>query len=723
MLCAQQSPEGVEAYRRWDLLPQQRIGVRAYMRSTYDRMSMGGDAGHFLFMNREDENVTLDVKGRGVLYFFRANHWHGSPWHFSIDGREHVIKETATDSPVNAVKTVQRAQFIPGDVFHEPMDWTWTTTKGADLIWTPMPFRDSLRIAYSRTFYGTGYYIYHLFTQDPMKASGRATQDPPADEPGEDAASLLSRAGTDIAPKDIATVQGRVVLDKDSVLLNALTGGPSVIRALKLKIPLDKAMGIERLRLRITWDDASYPSVDAPLCLFFGAGTFFNREKKEYFVKGLPINIRFDYPRNEVELACYYPMPFFRRARFEIVGTSGDLANAGIPLEYEIRYELLKTRPALSSYFHATYVDIPEPVLGQDMVWLDTKGIEGQRDWSGSFVGTSFIFSHDANLYTLEGDPRFFFDDSQTPQAQGTGTEEWAGGGDYWGGENMTLPLAGHPCGSKDKVSAVNDKDLIQSAYRFLMADLMPFGRRAVIRFEHSENVSREHYEAVTYWYGLPAPSLIKTDSLDIGKVLDENKHNYRSPDASPVERLSSRFEWGPDVLPKGAWGIDVNKIPGYQAGAELYPAREKDGRHTFGISEFTIMLDPANVGVLLRRTLDYSFPNQTAEVYVQTRGGWQDAGVWYLAGSNTCMFSGPRDELGQREYHIQTSNRQFRDDEFLLPARLTKGRSFLRIRIRCIPDQQQLYPGKAFPKPSCWSELKYDVYSYVIPNFQVRDR
>jgi hypothetical protein len=255
------------------------------------------------------------------------------------------------------------------------------------------------------------------------------------------------------------------------------------------------------------------------------------------------------------------------------------------------------------------------------------------------------------------------------------------------------------------------------------MADIMPFGRRAIIRFEHSENVSREHYEAVTYWYGLPAPSLIRTDSLDIGKVPDENKHNYHSPDASPVEKLVSRYEWGPDVLPKGAWGIDVGKIPGYQAGAVLYPSHEEDGRHTSGTSEFTVRLDPANVGALLRRTLDYSFPNQTAEVYVQTSGGWQKAGVWYLAGANTCMYSGPREELGLREYHVQTSNRQFRDDEFLLPARLTKGRSFLRIRIRCIPDQQQLYPGRAFPKPSCWSELKYDVYSYVIPKFSIHGR
>ncbi len=30
-------PIGLDAYRQWHLWPMQRIGVRAYMRSTYDR--------------------------------------------------------------------------------------------------------------------------------------------------------------------------------------------------------------------------------------------------------------------------------------------------------------------------------------------------------------------------------------------------------------------------------------------------------------------------------------------------------------------------------------------------------------------------------------------------------------------------------------------------------------------------------------------------------------
>src|SRR5947208_13531741 len=94
-------PVGLDAYRRWDLWPQQRIGVRAYMRSTYDRRggNEGADASHFLYQAADDFNVTLDIEGRGILCFARYNHWHGSPWHYVVDGRDNLIEETSTASP------------------------------------------------------------------------------------------------------------------------------------------------------------------------------------------------------------------------------------------------------------------------------------------------------------------------------------------------------------------------------------------------------------------------------------------------------------------------------------------------------------------------------------------------------------------------------------------------------------------------------------------------
>jgi hypothetical protein len=720
-------PVGLDAYRMWDKLYVQRTGVRAYMRSTYDREggNQSADASHYVFANEEDHNVSLDVKGKGVLYFFRTNHWHGSPWHFIVDGKDNVVKETGTDDPVNAKHKFDKTVFIPERPFPEPLAWTWSTTKGADLIWTPIPFEESLRIAYSRTRYGTGYYIYHLYANEESLSQPIKAWDI-NDAPGKDVVELIHRAGTDIAPQNISKKTGKVRLDQQKVLIANINSSPSVIRAFKLTLPLDKAIELERLRLLVTWDNAKYASINAPLCLFFGAGTFYNRENAEYLVKGFPINIRYDYSNNKVELACYYPMPFFKSARIEIAGIHPD----GTEIGYEVRYEPLTRAANQSSYFHASYKDIPQSEPGKDIIYLDTRGIEGFDQWSGSFVGTSFVFSHDAFLPTLEGDPRFFFDDSQTPQAYGTGTEEWGGGGDYWGGKNMTLPFAGHPCGAPTKSKANHGKDLIESAYRFLIADIMPFGNRAVIGFEHGgENLSSEHYEAVTYWYGLPSPSLIKTDEIDIGNVVSENSHAYNSPQASAVTSVTSRYERGIDKFPSVVWGMDKNKIPGYSdiIGKEVYPAHEEDGRYTRGVSEFNVKLDSKNVGALLRRTLDYSFPNQTAEVYIADNAGkaldslkWASAGIWYLAGSNTALYSDPPGELDKRLLRTKTTNRRFRDDEFLIPARLTAKKSSVRVRLKFIPNDQALFPDFPFPKESAWSELRYEMYSFILPRFSL---
>src|SRR4051812_41461756 len=64
-------PVGMDAFRQWNRWPYQRIGVRAYMRSTYDRRggNEGADASDFLYQLADDKNVTLDVEGQGILYF------------------------------------------------------------------------------------------------------------------------------------------------------------------------------------------------------------------------------------------------------------------------------------------------------------------------------------------------------------------------------------------------------------------------------------------------------------------------------------------------------------------------------------------------------------------------------------------------------------------------------------------------------------------------------
>ncbi|MGH9845994.1 MAG: DUF2961 domain-containing protein [Blastocatellia bacterium] len=319
-------PVGLDSYLMWERWPYQRIGARAYMRSTYDRIggNEGADASHFLYQLADDYNVTLDLEGPGILHFARYNHWHGSPWHYVVDGADHIVQESSSADPT---KPVAGSVFMPEHLFPNPLTWTWDITKGADLMWVPIPFERSFRMAYSRTRYGTGYYIFHQYVgganlSEPIRAWDGKTP------PDERVPQLIKRAGTDIAPRPdteegrkmgLRQESGSVTVPKDgSVTLLKLAKAPSMIRALELSVPKERAIDFSRVRLRVTWDDRAAPSIDAPAALFYGAGTLYNRDEREYLVKGFPIHVRYDNER--VRLACYFPMPFFRSARVELVG-------------------------------------------------------------------------------------------------------------------------------------------------------------------------------------------------------------------------------------------------------------------------------------------------------------------------------------------------------------------------------------------------------------------
>jgi hypothetical protein len=274
----------------------------------------------------------------------------------------------------------------------------------------------------------------------------------------------------------------------------------------------------------------------------------------------------------------------------------------------------------------------------------------------------------------------------------------------------MTLPFAGHPCGARNVKEAKNDEDKIESAYRFLLADLMPFGNRAVIRLEHGGlDDSTEHYQTVTYWYGAPFATLVRTDELTVADAKSAQAHHYNAP--GETYEIESRYEWGPDTL-RTASGETV----------EVFPPHKETARKITDRSEFTLAIDPKNVGVMLRRTLDYSFPNQRAHIYIADgaksnprESDWKSAGTWYLAGANTCVYSDPKGELGETQHIVITSNRRFRDDEFLLPLDLTRGRSSIRVRVVFDPVKIPLFPGAPIPELA-WTEIRYQAFCFKVP-------
>ena len=92
----------------------------------------------------------------------------------------------------------------------------------------------------------------------------------------------------------------------------------------------------------------------------------------------------------------------------------------------------------------------------------------------------------------------------------------------------------------------------------------------------------------------------------------------------------------------------------------------------------------------------------------------WQAA---EKAGGDTCVYSNPKEELGAAQHNLQTSNRRFRDEEFLSPRDLTEARSEIRVRVKSTPVKVPLFPGQPLPELA-WSEIQYDTYCFVMPDF-----
>src|SRR4051794_19376198 len=151
-------PIGIDAITQWQRWPYLRIGVRAYMRSTFDRTggNDNADAAHFIRQTDDTHNVAVDELGPGILWFARYNHWHGSPWQYLVDGKETIVTETSTRDPLHPTKN---SVFELARLFPAGLNYTWSQTKGADLSWTPILFERDLQIAFGHAHYGTGYFI------------------------------------------------------------------------------------------------------------------------------------------------------------------------------------------------------------------------------------------------------------------------------------------------------------------------------------------------------------------------------------------------------------------------------------------------------------------------------------------------------------------------------------------------------------------------------------
>ncbi|MBN1911455.1 MAG: DUF2961 domain-containing protein, partial [Pirellulales bacterium] len=174
--------------------------------------------------------------------------------------------------------------------------------------------------------------------------------------------------------------------------------------------------------LRIYWDDAKEPSVQAPLGDFFAVGngmrTTVNSAPVQVSAEGRAYN-------------CYWPMPFRSKARITVENQSHIKMSA---LYYYIDWTKHKKPRPDDLYFHAQYRQERPHDTTHDYTILETTG-------RGHYVGTVLSAQCGYHAWFGEGNDRIFLDGEKEPRLTGTGTEDYFN--DAWGFRVFNHPYAG----------------------------------------------------------------------------------------------------------------------------------------------------------------------------------------------------------------------------------------------------------------------------------------
>jgi hypothetical protein len=257
---------------------------------------------------------------------------------------------------------------------------------------------------------------------------------------------------------------------------------------------------LRKLVLRAYWDDEKDPSIEVPIGDFFGIG---HGITKNYW--SLPLQMS---PQDGKGFNCWWPMPYAKRARFEIENETKFSTIFYYYIDYE---EYAKPEEGLGR-FHATWHRV-NPCQG-----ISEKGLSNNEfqmmgkneDLSKNYVileaeGKGHYVGLNLNIHNLrttnednwpgEGDDMIWIDGSKEPVLYGTGTEDyfntaWSPTQEYCSPfHGITLP------GGKNHSGKI-------SYYRFHILDPVYFEKNIKVTIEHGHaNRRSDDYSSTAYWY------------------------------------------------------------------------------------------------------------------------------------------------------------------------------------------------------------------------------
>jgi len=468
---------GMEELYRLDLLPRLRQSIYVGSVSSYDRSGGNDDgfSGRYSYVAKEDDGLVIaDLQGPGIIYRIWTPTPSDDTMEFYFDGE---------DRPRIRVKfrelfTGNQAPFVSPLVGYGA---------GGFYSYVPLAYRKSCKVKVLGKrvqFYQINHARYpddapvQTWTPSPSAEYRRHEQR---------AAKLFSSAGSDISRHVVAegvacTIhEARVSLPAGgtATLFESKVGG----RIAGLRItPASALAGKARdLLLRIHWDGEEKPAVLCPVGDFFGYA--WGRPAMTSLLVGTAADVSY----------CYFPMPYDRSAKIELVSQRPD--GPAVEVQAEVVFASVP-RTSDEGKFYAAWRRENPTTKGKPFTFVEADGrghiVGCIQQAQGMESGGTLFF---------EGDDQTTIDGELT--IQGTGSEDFFNGGwydvpDRWE-KRLSFPLSG--CLGYQKHLGRT------GGYRLMIGDAYAFRSSIRQTIEHGGegNSILTDYVGVTYVY-LDAP-------------------------------------------------------------------------------------------------------------------------------------------------------------------------------------------------------------------------
>jgi hypothetical protein len=297
--------------------------------------------------------------------------------------------------------------------------------------------------------------------------------------------------------------------------------GAGCINHIWFTIGCQDKLHLRKLVLRMFWDGEREPSVEVPVGDFFGLGHAIARSYASLPLTAVVPQGKQGYGLG-CALNCYFPMPYARSARVEILNECETEVEA---FYYYVDYEEYDRLEEEALRFHAQWRrENPcavDPEVSAESDALSIQNLDGKGNYvileaegRGHYVGCNLSVDNiqvgekaakikwGDKLVPIEwwgeGDDMIFVDgEGFPPSLHGTGSEDYFC--HAWGMHDFAYPYAGTSIPEHDPDFPGRRKC---TSYRFHIEDPVIFTRSIRVTIEHGHaNHQSNDYSSTAYWY------------------------------------------------------------------------------------------------------------------------------------------------------------------------------------------------------------------------------